>query len=251
MHAAVLTLNRRQVVIALLLGLLALAAWWYRTTLQPQPGVAPAAERRPDYIVEDLTAVAMDASGRPDRRIETPELRHYPDDGSSELRLPVLRVFEDDKLVWSVRSDTAWISADGDEVLLEGRVMVHRAASAGQAAVDLESSELLVLPELDYAETDRFVELESDGDWVTAADGMQAWLGDAPRTRFFGRTRASFDVDRAGSAPPSDREAQPEPVLDRALDRAPSGESNRRPAAGHQAGSAATPAPLAADRDRE
>ena len=184
-----LALTRREVVIVLLFAALGLLAWWYRTTIDIAPDARAPGERRPDYIVEDLSAVSMNEQGRPERRIHTPLLRHYPDDDSSELQSPVLWVLADDAPPWQANAEQAWVSADAEEILLQGQVTVEREGTAAVAPVRLKTSELLLLPDRDYAETDRFVEIESRDDWITATDGMRAWLGPPLRVRFFGRTR--------------------------------------------------------------
>ena len=194
-------LIRREIVIGVLLAATGLLAWWYRASLAPEPRVMPSAQRRPDFVVERLTAVTMDQQGKPERRLSTPELRHYPDDGSSELDSPVLTLFDPPAPPWQARARSGWVSADGKEWLMQEQVRINRDAAPGFTPMVLKSSELLVLPDDEYAETDRFVELESGDDWVSAQDGMQAWFGQRMRVRFFGRTRARVALDENLAAP--------------------------------------------------
>ncbi|MGB5831915.1 MAG: LPS export ABC transporter periplasmic protein LptC [Thiohalocapsa sp.] len=185
-------LTHRELIVGALLAVLGGLAWWYSASLAPGPEVTTESARQPDYIVEDVTGVTMDASGRPARRLTTPQLRHYPDDESSEVDYPVLLVFNEKTPPWRIRSERGWISADGDELLLEGAVRAERDAAPSLDKVVLVTSEMLFFPETDYAETDRFAELERGKDWVTATDGMQVWFGEPMRIKFFGRTRVSF-----------------------------------------------------------
>ena len=67
-------------------------------------------ERRPDYVVHGLHAVTLDAAGVPERRLDAQRLRHYPDDGSSELDAPVLVVYREDGPPMHARSSRAWIN---------------------------------------------------------------------------------------------------------------------------------------------
>ena len=195
---------RREIVIGVLLAATGLLAWWYRASLAPEPQAPPSAQRRPDFVVERLTAVTMDQLGKPERHLSTPELRHYPDDGSSELDTPVLTLFDPPAPPWRAQARSGWVSADGKEWLMQGPVRIERDAAPGFTPVVLTTSELLVLPDNEYAETDRFVELESRDDWVTAKDGMQAWFGQRMRVRFFGRTRARVALDETLAAPSAD-----------------------------------------------
>jgi lipopolysaccharide export system protein LptC len=186
----VVILGRRETALALLFAVLGAVAWWQQRASAPPPPPATTPERRPDYIVEDLDAVVMDLDGRPDRRLTTPELRHYPDDGSSELAAPRLVVYAEDGPPWYARSDTAWVNATGDELLMEDHVRIERAAAGSAPPLLLRTSELLVLPESDYAETARFAEIDRGEDWLTAVDGLRVWFGERMRVRLFGRVRA-------------------------------------------------------------
>lgn len=181
--------TRRELIVGALLAALALLGWWYSAARMPAAPIATDSQRRPDYLVENLTGVTMGADGLPARLLATPLLRHYADDGSSDVQTPVMTVFSDDAPPWIIRSERGWISADGDELLLQGDVRAERASTPELAPLVLVSSELLVLPDVDYAETDRFAELERGEDWVTANDGMQVWFGEHMRVKLFGRNR--------------------------------------------------------------
>jgi lipopolysaccharide export system protein LptC len=216
--------TRRELSVGGLLVAIALLAWWYSATRTPESAVATDTQRRPDFVVENLTGVTMGMNGRPARLLATPLLRHYPDDQSSEMETPVMTVFSEDAPPWIISSERGWISADGDELLLQGAVRAERASAPGLAPMVLLSSEMLVLPEVDYAETDRFAELERGDDWVTARDGMQVWFGEQMRVKLFGRNRTRLapgrklgdgSDDDAGGNPdngPDDAVADPTPT---------------------------------------
>lgn len=181
--------------LALLLLVIGVAAWLLRPADEGTSSDAGSGERRPDYIVDGLRGVVLGLDGEPTRRLDAERLRHYPDDGSSELDAPVLQVYDNDDQAppWYARSRLAWINATGDELLLEQDVRLDRAATVDSPPIELRTSELLVLPEADYAETSRFVMVERGQDWVTATDGMRAWFGLGTRIQLFGRVRALIE----------------------------------------------------------
>lgn len=194
-----MSLTRRELLVAVLLLVSGLIGWWLLPARDSDKGPAATGERRPDYVVDGLRAVSLTVAGTAERRLVARRLRHYPDDGSSELDDPVLIIYTDDGPSWWANSARAWINEPGDEILLEQDVRLYRAASAQSAPIELRTSELLVLPEVDYAETGRFVEIERDQDWVTATDGMRAWLGSTTRIQLFGRARAALAPTTARS----------------------------------------------------
>jgi lipopolysaccharide export system protein LptC len=200
-----MTLTSRELLIVLLLGAAGLAAWWFRGAQQVEVAPVSPGQGRPDYVVEQVAALTMSETGSPQRRLRSPELRHYPGDGGSELDTPVLRLLEPGAPDWVIRAEGAWFSADGAEILLEGRVYAERAAAPESPPVQIHTSELLVLEDAGYAETNRAVELARGDDWLTAVDGMQLWYETPMRSRYFGRVRQRMVFAAAG--PGSDADA--------------------------------------------
>jgi LPS export ABC transporter protein LptC len=195
------TLSGRELGIALLLSVVGLAAWWYRGSGSRDDSARPLPPGQPDYIVEQLTSVTMGEDGAPARRLRSPQLRHYPLGAGAELDTPVLHLLGTDEPDWVIRAERAWVAEGGGELLLEGRVVADRAAAPNAPALHIQTSELLVLDDAGYAETDRFVELEHGADWLTAIDGMQLWFREPTRSRFFGRVRQRMEMVEATEPP--------------------------------------------------
>ncbi|WP_462320185.1 LPS export ABC transporter periplasmic protein LptC [Halochromatium sp.] len=196
-----MSLTRRELFVGMVLLAIGLIGSWLLSTRDSDEGATGSDERRPDYVVDGLRAVSLNAAGVPEHRLVARRLRHYPDDGSSELDDPVLVVYGDAGPSWWARSAQAWINESGDEILLEQDVRLHRLATALSAPIELRTSELLVLPEVDYAETGRFVEIEREEDWITGTEGMRAWLGSSMRIQLFGRARAAVAPSQSPSQP--------------------------------------------------
>ena len=187
-------LSVRQRVLALILAGIGGAAWWYQSQQGPQAPPAALRPRLPDYTVDGFTGTTMDIAGRPARTLSARELRHYPSDDSSELDLPVLVVYTADGPPWNIRSETGWASGDGERILLRGEVLADREGATGLRPIHLRTSELLVRPRQDYAETAMPVRIDSNDDWLTST-GMQAWFGKTElRANFLGRARGRFAV---------------------------------------------------------
>lgn len=188
------SLRRR--VLALVLAVVGVFAWWLQSGIELGDEVPRASsDRRPDYTVDNFTATMMGETGAPDRRLTALELRHYPDDDSTELEQPVLTQFEDAAPPWLICSETGWISADGDQVVMRGQVFIDREADEATRPVHLRTQELLVKPREEYAETHSPVLVTSGADWLTSANGARIWFSDALRVKLTGRARIQFSVD--------------------------------------------------------
>jgi len=186
----------RSRILALILAAVAAFAWWKQPGVEPEDqGAEMPQQRRPDYTVDRLTATMMGDTGAPDRRLTARELRHYPDDDSTELEQPLLTLFNPEAPPWIVRSETGWVSADGNEVLLRGKVFIDRESDPVTRPMHLSTRELLVKPREKYAETDRPIIATSDSDWLTSARGARIWFGDSLRIELAGPARALFYKD--------------------------------------------------------
>jgi len=136
----------------------------------------------------------MDAQGRPARSLETPLLTRYLDDQSSELETPVLTIYKQGEPPWVIRSERAWVSADGETALLQGKVRITREAAPGIRPIEIDTTNLLVRPEDDYAETSDFTTLTSDRSRASGV-GVRAWLGEPSRIRLLSQARGHYEVD--------------------------------------------------------
>lgn len=184
----------RQIVLASILAAVGLLAWWMHEEPEIPRDVGPAAEREPDYTVDNFTATVMGEAGRPDRRLVARELRHYPDGGGNELEEPRLTLFNEGEPPWFVRSNSGRTTEDGDEILLLGPVFIDRAAGKETRPVHLKTYDLLIQADEEYARTERPVHITSGADWVSSVTGGEVWFGDHLRAKLFGRARQQIDL---------------------------------------------------------
>lgn len=169
-------------------------AWWLQQGDEPAARNEVDQNRRPDYTVDNFTATEMDETGKPHRRLSAIELRHYADDDSNELQSPRLTMFEDAAPPWLVRSETARVPGNGDDILLQGEVFIDRARGEETQPMHIETRELLVKRRQNYAETDQPVRATSELDWVTSKTGAEIWLGENLRIKLLGRVRGEIAV---------------------------------------------------------
>lgn len=180
--------SRRQLLLALVFAVLALAAWWQFQQRPPEESPQATRPRLPDYIVRDFTAVETDTDGRPIRHLVADELRHYLREDRSELDQPRLDLFQAEGPPWHARARQGLVLAKGEQVRLIGEVRLDRAGDAKGRPAHLETEQLAIWPAQSLAETELPVRLDSDGDSVEA-NGMRLWYAEPMRTDFHGRPR--------------------------------------------------------------
>lgn len=181
---------RLRILLVLVVVAGALVSWWLaeeeaateRTIMRSGP-------REIDYYVTGLDVTRMTIAGKPANRLHAESLRHYTDDDTTELQHPHLTVYQDDSPPWEVDAEQAWVSADGSLILLSGEVLIEREGDAENRPMRIQTRDLRVQPDQDYAETDEKVRVDSESDWLDAV-GMQAWLRPPSRLKFLSQVNA-------------------------------------------------------------
>lgn len=182
--------------LAILVSLLALAVFsWRLATRQPtdtqSESLPKAGGSGPDYYVYGLDATTMTVDGQPARTLVGRELRHFAEDDRTEIVTPYLTVHQEEGPPWEIRAEHGWISADGELILLQGKVTITRASGPNNRPVTLVTRDLRVQPNQDYAETDEAVRVTSIEDQVDSV-GMRAWLRAPIRLKLLSQVRGHY-----------------------------------------------------------
>jgi lipopolysaccharide export system protein LptC len=176
--------------------LLALLAYWLNHTVSravaPQP---TALKHEPDAIAEDFSARQLGDDGSVRYTLEAKKMLHYPDDDSTHLET----VFFDGKpqdaeqnvQPFSVSAQNARLSKNGDEVFLEGKVELIKAATADSPLATVRTSKLRLVPDAGLAQTTEQVEMRSENSFIV---GKQFEYNNKTRTIKLAQVKASYAV---------------------------------------------------------
>lgn len=134
----------------------------------PAPG-----PQEPDYFVERLTLLTLDAQGAPQWRLQARTLRHFPAEDSARIERPVLVSLGAEHPTSRLRADAGlWynqqIRPDGQiaraqRIELSGQVELERAAFAGRAALRANTPQATVWPDVEQVRSDRPVVIREAG----------------------------------------------------------------------------------------
>lgn len=131
-------------------------------------------DRIAEHFAVDYSKMQMDESGRSNSKLVADFAANFSNDVGTELTKPVMTVYKQDKPPWVIRSKTGHIPAGGNKVLMNGQVFIDRAAAKNVREVNIKTSNLLLLPNRDYAETDDWAELVSGLDRISGV-GMKLY----------------------------------------------------------------------------
>ena len=137
-------------------------------------GTADAAHD-PDYYMEDFNTLTMDEAGAPKNRLQALYMAHYPDDDTSELLKPRMEIFRLDRPPLYISADQGWVTANNEVILLRGEVQLWEDDATGKRTLQVDTSEVRVLMNEEYAETDRYATVVS-GDSTITGTGMRAFF---------------------------------------------------------------------------
>jgi lipopolysaccharide export system protein LptC len=155
-----------------ILLLLAALSFWIEQAVRLPASDSPASRIEPEGIMENFKALRTAADGRPQYRLSAKTLKHYSGSKHSEMDAP--RFTQLDASAGDVRAEAerAAVSPDGDEIDLQGKVVIVRAARPGQAEMTLRTERLLVYPERDLLHAPGAVTL-NDGTVAVQAGAME------------------------------------------------------------------------------
>ncbi|MCB1933731.1 LPS export ABC transporter periplasmic protein LptC [Accumulibacter sp.] len=158
--------------IGILLILAALTFWLrYATNLGAEPSDGKH-RHDPDYLVNDATIRRIGQSGRLEYTLFADEIRHFPDDDTTELDRPKLVYLNPARPPVTVSAMRGNLSPKGEQIDLVEQVEVRRAAGAGTPELLIETPALTVLSNEERAFTKSPVVIRQGESWVKGV-GMQ------------------------------------------------------------------------------
>ncbi|RKZ37897.1 MAG: LPS export ABC transporter periplasmic protein LptC, partial [Gammaproteobacteria bacterium] len=159
---------------AAVLLLLAIGSGWLLRQLQTADEMQTGGpDHTPDFYMEEFTTTVMGESGKPERVLKAARMVHYADTDTRELTRPYMVLYHPERQPWHVESERGWVSANGDVVLLLGKVHIWRDDEQGVREMEIRTRDLRVLPESNYGETDKPVTIRA-GRSESRRRGMRA-----------------------------------------------------------------------------
>jgi len=179
-----------------LVGLAALAGSSYALLRWVESSLGqgePAESQAPVLSVEQFRAVRLNPAGLRDYVIAAPLLQQWPAQRGTQIHQPVLDWYQPDGVTreWRLQSEQGWITADQQQVRLEGAVVMTRAAASGKSPITLITRDVQVYPARQQAETAAPARMITPGGEMNAV-GMRAWF-DQQRLELLSAVRGRYE----------------------------------------------------------
>jgi lipopolysaccharide export system protein LptC len=130
-----------------------------------QRSIAPA--HSADYFSNGYTKFEMNELGKLNKKLIADKVTHYSDDDTTHTVNPLMFFYNEKTPPWVINAQVGILSADGKDLLLNGKAVITRAKAEGVKELIINTSNLRVKPETSYAETDEWAELISPPNTTT------------------------------------------------------------------------------------
>lgn len=160
-----------------IVAIAATSSWLLRKVeLQPFSIVEPPRHDM-DYFLTNFHATVMNKDGVPHYILKGTRLEHFPDDGSVDITLPTIDLYRNKLKLspWKINSEQARIVNKGELIYLNGKVSMLRPATKSEPEIRLDTSNLTIKTDLDYAETRDAVYIQTQKHHIKAT-GMRVYL---------------------------------------------------------------------------
>ena len=128
-----------------------------------------------DTFFNQASILNYGETGFPKSKIIGDQMFHYPGEDDSEIINPRVTFFRDEGSPVYITADHGWINEDGTRVFLKGHTIIKRDKTPVNQFSQLETPELTIWPNKEYAETDKAVKITTDTTIATGI-GMKAYL---------------------------------------------------------------------------
>jgi len=158
--------------LTLLLALAGLTFWLRYAIELPAERNDGKTRHDPDYIIDQPYLRKLDKDGRLQYTLKATEIRHFPDDDTTDVSKPNLIYLHPDKPSVAMRGERAHVSQDGKQVDFYDNVQVERAATPTRETLLATMSSLTVRPDDETAYTKSPVLMTQGKSWLKGV-GMQ------------------------------------------------------------------------------
>lgn len=156
-----------------LLLMLAVLTFWINKTVQPPtPKLDGSSRHDPDYIMSNFVTTQTDINGDLNYKLAAAEMRHFPDNDSTDLIRPRFTQFAIDKPYTQLEGLRGHVSANGEQVELFDNVKVKRPAYADKGEMTIDTDYLQIFPEQDLVRTESPVIIRQAPKTIIYATGM-------------------------------------------------------------------------------
>ena len=145
-----------------------------------------------DYFSTGYTLIEMGEAGLAKNKLVADRMTHFSDDNTIEMDKPMMTFYSEGTPTWAIQSETGLLSSDRKNLFLNGKVFIVREEDSGNRPMKVNTSNLRVKPDENYAETDERAELITPSDRVSGI-GMKVFFKDPVYLELLSNVRSKYE----------------------------------------------------------
>jgi lipopolysaccharide export system protein LptC len=134
-------------VAALLLAVVTVTSYWYSREMRRPVLRTPPTPGAPDFIVDSVVLTQFDDSGQARYKLFAERLSHFNENDDIELAQPRLVGLQPNQPQVQATAKRARVTNGGERVLMDGEVLLQRAADADGPALRVRTERLTAYPD--------------------------------------------------------------------------------------------------------
>ncbi|HEX7156692.1 MAG TPA: LPS export ABC transporter periplasmic protein LptC [Burkholderiaceae bacterium] len=151
-----------------LLAVVLMTSYWYSQSLLVVSGTGAPRAGSVDFFAEGIALTQFDLLGRARYKLFADRMTHYPDSDDVDMTQPRMVSLRPDQPQVRASALAAHVENNGERILLNGDVVITRAADGPQPSMRIETQALLALPDSDRYSTDQPVQVDRGSAQVKA-----------------------------------------------------------------------------------
>jgi len=173
---------------------IALVSWIVLHRYEESSVKVVVAENSPDFFSFGYTKKQLNLEGRPRNELKADAMQHYKADGSSHLEKPFMILYNSSGVSpWVIKSEIGVMAADGDNLQLLGLTNISREASANNAALMVNTADLHVKLDSNYAETSARADIISLPN-KTTGEGMEITFVSPVHLKLLSKVKGRYEL---------------------------------------------------------
>lgn len=179
----------------LLLGSVAVLSWWMLSYSERDDAKTTVVmENAADFFSVDYRKTEMDEFGLPKSDLVADTMMHMSVDGSTHLKNPLMTLYNKNSSPWLMRSQSAILAENGEDLQMNGKVLIEREGGERTKPLTINTSALRVRLPDNYAETDEWAEIISPPNKTTGV-GMQATFVEPIHLKLLAKVKGRYELD--------------------------------------------------------
>ncbi len=130
---------------------------------------------QPDGFIKNATIHSMDKNGKLQYYLQSEHAYYNLQQHATWLEHPHILLYPKQGSPWKIQADKGWVNKNAEKILFQGETHIKRDQSTQNQAVHIATSDLLIMPKIQIAETSKAITLTT-AQIQAQSIGMQANL---------------------------------------------------------------------------